>query len=719
MVAIPFDIPMNYKLTNLTLKYLSLQTINRNRTKMNLIKTMTLACGIAVLACSCQQKCNEAEEFKYSVDQFADLQILRYRIPGWDSLSLDQKAYIYELSEAAKCGRDILFDQNFKYNIKIRKTLEAIIEANPAKENDPEWDKFMVYAKRVFFSSGIHHHYSEDKFFPECSKEYFEALLDGINYQAQPSEDCSYQGNELSAEELLDVIYNPETYLHRRYPNSDKDILLASATNLYDGSISKKEAEEFYAKMEDPKDERPVAYGLNSRLAKVDGNIVEQVYCSNGLYGNAINAIISHLEKAKEHAQNDMQRKAISELVEYYTTGSLQMWDQYNITWVQDTLSIVDFVNGFIEDYCDPMGRKAAWESSVNFKDVEASRRTEIISANAQWFEDNSPINPEFKKKEVKGVSAKVITVACIGGECFPATPIGINLPNSNWIRKEYGSKSVTIANITDAYNKAADENPKSVTNEFYWDENDIAMLKKYKNITSDLHTDLHECLGHGSGQLLPGVSPNALGEYNSTLEEARADLFGLYYLADPKMVELGIVPDAEAYKAEYLGQMVNGLFTQFARVELGRPNTESHMQDRKLIAQWCYENGLASATGAKEDVIEQRFRDGKRYFVINNYEALRELFGKLLAEIQRIKSEGDYKAGKNLVETYAINIDPELHKEVRERYASLEIKPYKGFINPTIRPVEKNGEIVDYEVVYNNDYLAQMMELGSKYSFL
>ncbi len=686
---------------------------------------MTLACGLAlaVSACNCNCSKEQAQDFKYGIDQFADLQILRYQIPGWDSLSFEQKAYIYELSEAAKCGRDILFDQNFKYNLKIRKTLEEVIAANGSKVEgeDAEWDKFMVYAKRVFFSNGIHHHYSEDKFFPECSKEYFASLLQSINYgeDAASANGLSFQGAKLSAEELLDVIYNRESWLHRRYPASDKDIVLASATNFYDGNVSKQEVEAFYAAMEDPKDEKPVSYGLNSRLAKVDGKVVEQVYCANGLYGGAIKEIISHLERAKAYAQNDVQVKCIDELVEYYRTGDLKMWDQYNITWVQDTASIVDFVSGFIEDYGDPMGRKASWEATVNFKDVEASHRTEVISANAQWFEDNSPIDPKFKKAEVKGVSAKVITVACIAGDCFPSTPIGINLPNSNWIRKEYGSKSVTIANITDAYNKAADESPKSVTSEFYWDENDMALLKKYRNLTSDLHTDLHECLGHGSGQLLPGVSPNALGEYNSTLEEARADLFGLYYLADPKMVELGIVPDDQAYKAEYLSQMVNGLFTQFARVELGRPNTESHMQDRKLIAQWCYENGLASVTGAEKDVIEQKVRDGKRYFVINDYQALRALLGKLLAEVQRIKSEGDYAAGKALVEKYAINIDPELHKEVRERYASLEIKPYKGFINPTIVPVEKDGKVVDYRVEYGCSYLDQMMELGAKYSFL
>ncbi len=674
---------------------------------MNFLKTMLCVCGLGLVAASCSQVSQTNEEpFKYTVDEFADLQILRYRIPGWDSLSLQQKAYIYHLSEAGKCGRDILFNQNFKYNLGIRKILERIIKGYAGDRECQEWNQFLTYAKRVFFSNGIHHHYAEDKFIPECSQEYFKSLMESLNMES-------------STYEYLPVIFDPELYPQRKYTGSEKDIIAASAVNFYGEGITKDEVNKFYDAMEDPKDPTPLAYGINSRLVKKDGKLVEEVYKAGGRYSNSINAILLHLGKAIEYAENDAQKDYIQKLMEYYRTGSLETWDEYNVAWVQENQGQVDFINGFIEDYNDPLGRKATWESSVNFKDIEASRRTQIISDNAQWFEDNSPVKPEFKKKEVKGVTAKVINVACIGGDCFPATPIGINLPNSNWIRKEYGSKSVTIANITDAYNLAAEESPKSLTNEFSYSDIEKALIKEHGSLTGNLHTDLHECLGHGSGQLLPGVSATALGEYNSTLEEARADLFGLYYIADPKLVELGILPNGEAYKAEYINFIVNGLFTQFVRIELGKTNTEAHMQDRKLIAEWCYENGLKENTGAEQDVIEKVVREGKTYFKINDYTALRGLFGKLLAEVQRIKSEGDYKAGKELVEKYAVHINPELHKEVKERYASLELKPYKGFINPTITPeYNKKGEIVDYKVVYNNDFLEQMMEYGEKYSF-
>lgn len=674
---------------------------------MNILKTMTILCGLglATAACTCETKTNE-EPFKYVVDEFADVQILRYKIPGWDSLSLNQKAYIYHLSEAAKCGRDILFDQNFKYNLKIRKTLENIIRNYKGDTQSEEYNHFLDYAKRVFFSNGIHHHYAEDKFIPACSQDYFKSLMQAT-------------GQEALCEELLPVIFDPALYPQRKYTGKEKDLLLASAVNFYSDDITKDEANAFYSKMENAKDNTPVSYGLNSKLIKEKGKIKEEVYKADGLYGKAIQQIIKHLEDASTVAENETQKEYIAKLISYYQTGCLKTWDQYNVLWVQDTASQIDFVNGFIEDYNDPLGRKATWESVVNFKDLDASKRTQIISDNAQWFEDHSPINPKFKKEKVKGVSAKVITVACLGGDCYPATPIGINLPNADWIRKDYGSKSVTIANITSAYNKAAEESPKNMTNEFYWDDHDKNLIKKYKGVTSDLHTDLHECLGHGSGQLLPGVSPNTLREYNSALEEARADLFALYYLADPKMVELGIVPDAEAYKAEYLGQVVNGLFTQFTRVELGKTNTQAHMQDRKLIAQWCYEKGLKENNpGATQDVIEKKTRDGKTYFTVTDYTKLRGLYGSLLAEIQRIKSEGDFNAGKNLIETYAVNIDPVLHKEVKERYASLDLKPYKGFINPDIVPVTENGKITDYTVVYNNDFLKQMLEYGEKYSY-
>ena len=668
---------------------------------------MLCVCGFGLAAASCSQGTQSKEEpFKYTVDEFADIQVLRYRIPGWDSLTLQQKAYIYHLSEAGKCGRDILFSQNFEHNLGIRRMLEGIIDNYKGDRECDQWQKFMVYAKRVFFSNGIHHHYAEDKIMPECTQEYFASLLDDV----KAAKECY---------DYLPIMFDPALYPQRKYTGSDKDIVANSAVNFYGEGVTRKEADKFYAAMEDPKDPRPLAYGINTRLVKKNGKLVEEVYKVGGRFSNSISVIIGHLAKAAEYAENQAQKDYIALLIEYYKTGDLKTWDDYNVAWVQENQGQVDFVNGFIEDYNDPLGRKATWESSINFKDIAASRRTQLISDNAQWFEDNSPVNDNFKKKEVKGVTAKVINVACIGGDCFPATPIGINLPNSNWIRKEYGSKSVTIANITDAYNLAAEESPKSMTNEFSWDDEEKRLVKEYGNLTGNLHTDLHECLGHGSGQLLPGVSATALGEYNSTLEEARADLFGLYYVADQKLVELGILPNEEAYKAEYINFIKNGIFTQFVRIELGKTNTEAHMQDRKLISEWCYENGLKEKTGAEKDVIEKVVKDGKTYFVINDFQALRGLFGKLLAEVQRIKSEGDYKAGKELVEKYAVHINPDLHKEVKERYASLELKPYKGFINPTIVPVTgSNGEVTDYKVVYNNNYLEQMMEYGKKYSF-
>lgn len=668
---------------------------------------MLYTCMFGTALTSCSQATQTKEEpFKYTVDEFADLQILRYRIPGWDSLTLKQKAYIYHLGEAAKCGRDILFDQNFKYNLQIRKTLENIIENYTGDRESQEYKDFLVYAKRVFFSNGIHHHYAEDKIIPQCSQEYFKSLMTAT-------------GQEAECAELLPVIFDPQLYPQRKYTGKERDLIEASAVNFYGDNITKDEVNKFYAAMARPGDTMPLAYGLNSRLVKENGKLVEEVYKINGRYSNSIKEITRHLEEAIPYAENDTQKAYIRKLIEYYNTGSLKTWDEFNIAWVQDNGSQVDFVNGFIEDYNDPLGRKATWESVVNFKDPEASKRTHIISENAQWFEDNSPVNKAFKKEEVKGVSAKVITVACLGGDSYPATAIGINLPNSNWIRKDYGSKSVTIANITDAYDKAALESPKSLLSEFAWDEQEIELAKKYGSLTGNLHTDLHECLGHGSGKLLPGTSDAALGEYSSALEEARADLFALYYLADPKMLELGIVPDAQAYKAEYANFIRNGIFTQFTRVEPGKTNTQAHMQDRKLISQWCYEKGLKENNpGATQDVIEKRVKDGKTYFVINDYDKLRGLFGQLLAEVQRIKSEGDFNAGKALIETYAVHIDPALHKEVLERFAALNLKPYKGFINPTITPVEKDGKIVDYTISYNNDYLGQMLEYGKKYAF-
>lgn len=661
-----------------------------------LSKMITIA-GLAAALASCSDKAAENGEFRYLIDEFADLKIMRYQVPGWDALSLQQKEYVYHLSEAAKYGRDIIWMQNCKYNLQIRKALENILENYEGDRTCEEWAKFETYAKRVFFSNGIHHHYAEDKFFPECSQDYFNTLMNAVG------EDDA---------ELEYFIYDPGVFPARKVM-SGNDIVAESAVNFYE-NVTRAEVEALYAAMVDPSDKTPISYGLNSRVVKgEDGMVREDVYKVGGLYGAALEKICAELEKAAAVAENDTQKAYIADLVAYYQSGDLNLWDEYNIKWVNDTLGTVDFVNGFVEDYNDPLGRKATWEGLVNFKDAEASLRTELISENAQWFEDNSPVDARFKKKEVKGVTAKVINVAVLAGDCYPAAPIGINLPNADWIRREHGSKSVTIANLTSAYNMAAQESPKNQLGEFAWSEEEIALEKKYGALTNDLHTDLHECLGHGSGQLLPGTSPNALGEYSSALEETRADLFGLYYLADPKMVELGIVPDMEAYKAQYSSFIRNGIFTQFTRVELGKKNMESHMQDRKLIAQWCYEKGLA------DNVIEKKVRDGKTYFVVNDFEALRGLFGDLLAEVQRIKSEGDYEAGKALVETYAVNIDYDLHKEVLDRYASLGLKPYGGFVNPDIVPVKKGGKVVDYKIEYAESYLDQMLHYGKKYSTL
>ena len=664
---------------------------------MKLFGKMITIAGVAAALTSCSDKAAQNGDFKYLMDEFADLKIMRYQVPGWDALTLQQKEYVYHLSEAAKYGRDIIWMQNCKYNLRIRKTLENILENYDGDRTCEDWKKFETYAKRVFFSNGIHHHYAEDKFFPECSRDYFHDLMAAVG------EDDA---------ELEYFIYDPAVFPARKVMGG-KDIVAESAVNFYEG-VTRAEVEAFYAAMMDPADKTPVSYGLNSRVVKgKDGIVREEVYKVGGLYGPALEKICAELEKAAAVAENETQKAYIADLVAYYRSGDLKLWDEYNIKWVNDTLGTVDFVNGFVEDYNDPLGRKATWEGLVNFKDAEASLRTELISENAQWFEDNSPVDARFKKKEVKGVSAKVINVAVLAGDCYPAAPIGINLPNADWIRREHGSKSVTIANLTSAYNMAAQESPKNLLSEFAWSEEEIAAEKKYGALTNDLHTDLHECLGHGSGQLLPETSPNALGEYSSALEETRADLFGLYYLADPKLVELGILPDMEAYKAQYSSYIRNGIFTQFNRVEFGKKNMEAHMQNRKLIADWCYEKGLA------DNVIEKKVRDGKTYFVVNDFEALRGLFGDLLAEVQRIKSEGDYEAGKALVETYAVNIDPQLHREVLDRYASLGLKPYGGFLNPDIVPVEKNGEVVDYEIVYNDDYIAQMLHYGKKYATL
>ena len=664
----------------------------------HIFKMMIVIGSAAAIAGACStpgQK--EQDSFKYTIDSFADLKVMRYQIPGWENLTLRQKEYAFHLSEAAKYGRDILWDQNCKDNLRVRHAIEAILESNV--QDSPQWQDFLVYAKRVFFSNGIHHHYAEDKIFPACPREYFASLLKEAG---------------IDDPELLDIIYDPAIYPQRRSTETSGDIVKQSAVNFYE-NVTRAEVEKYYAGIVDPSDPHPISYGLNTKVVKgKDGVIRELPWKIGGIYSPAIEKICEELAKAREVAENDIQKRALGLLIEYYNTGDLRKWDEFNIEWVKDTIGTVDFINGFIEDYNDPLGRKASWEGYVNIKDFEASRRTETLSANAQWFEDHSPVDPRFRKEKVKGVSAKVINAVCLAGDSYPSTPIGINLPNADWIRKEHGSKSVTIANITHTYDYAAQELPASTLKEFAYNDKEIEFEKKWGTIASEIHTDLHECLGHGSGQLLPGVSTTAMGEYASALEEARADLFGLYYTADPKMVELGIMPDPEAYKAEYANYIRNGLMVQFTRVELGRPNTEAHMQNRKLVAEWCLEKG------AKDKVIEKKVRNGKTYFVVNDYVKLRALFAELLGEIQRIKSEGDYEAGKALIETYAVHIDPELHKEVLERYKALNLKPYGGFVNPEIQVVYgEDGSVKDYTPVYTDDYLGQMLLYGKKYGTL
>lgn len=660
---------------------------------------LTAISSLAAVSCSQKKNGNVADDgFNYTIDQFADLKIMRYKVPGWDALSLKQKEYAYHLSEAAKYGRDITWDQYCRYNLPLRHILENIIENyNGDREND-DFKDFIVYAKRVFFSNGVHHHYAEDKFFPDCPKDYFKSLMSAVGSADQ---------------ELLDFVYDTKAYPQRRSTSKEGDIVSLSAVNFYE-NVNRKEVENYYASIMKPNDAEPVSYGLNSKLVKdASGKIREDFWKVGGIYGPALKKISDELKKAAAVAENPIQEKALKLLCEYYRTGDLKLWDAFNIEWVKDTVGQVDFINGFIEDYDDPLGRKATWEGYVHIKDSAASARTAALSANAQWFEDNSPVDSRFKKVRVKGISAKVVNAVAMAGACYPSTPIGINLPNADWIRKEHGSKSVTIANITHTYSYSAEESPKNVLNEYAYSQKEIDDYKKYGAYDNEVHTDLHECLGHGSGQLLPGVSPTALGEYQSALEEARADLFGLYYIADPKMVELGIIPNVDAYKPQYANYIRNGLLTQFSRVELGRKNTEAHMQNRQLIAAWCYEKG------SEANVIEKKVNKGKTYFVVNDYEALRGLFADLLAEIQRIKSEGDYEAGKNLIETYAVNIDPVLHKEIKQRYEALDLKPYGGFINPDIVPVEQDGVIVDYKLVYSDDFLAQQLEYGKKYRTL
>lgn len=615
---------------------------------------------------SCHEK--KTEDAPWILDRFDDIKILRYEVPGFAELPPREKELIYYLAEAAKCGRDIMFDQNFKYNLPVRRTLEVIYENYDGDRTTPEWKALEKYLKKVWFANGIHHHYSNDKFVPEFPKEYFLAVAESI-----PVEKFGDELNALRAV-VCEAIFNPELYKTQLNQAEGQDLVATSANNYYEG-VTQAEAEDFYRAMADPADPEPVSYGLNSKLVKdEDGTIRERVWKVGGMYSPAIEKIVYWLEKAQGVAQ-EPQKATIAALIDYYKTGNLHDFDRYNILWVRDTVSNVDFVNGFIEDYGDPLGRKASWESLVNFMDKEACRRTEVISENAQWFEDHSPVDSAYRKKVVKGVSAKVITAAMLGGDCYPATPIGINLPNADWIRKEHGSKSVTIDNITYAYAQAA--HGDGFLEEFMLRPEDRERIDKYGKLADDLHTDLHECLGHGSGQLAPGVKGGELKNYTSTLEEARADLFGLYYLGDPKMVELGLIPSLDVAYAEYARYIMNGMMTQLARIEPGKNVEEAHMRNRKLIAEWCYEQGKP------DNVIEWVEQDGKTYVVVNDYTKLRELLGRMLREVQRIKSEGDFEAGKALVEKYAVTVDPKLHAEVLTRYKALDIEPYCGFTKP------------------------------------
>ena len=659
-------------------------------------------------ACKGEQEVQK-DTFDYTVEQFADLQLLRYKVHGFEELPLKQKELVYYLSEAALHGRDILFDQNGKYNLVIRKMLETVYTDYQGDRTDTNFVNLEIYLKRVWFSNGIHHHYGADKFVPGFTPEFFKKALESVGEDKLPIGEG--ETLDMLCEEVFPVIFNPQVMAKRVNQADGEDLVLTSASNYYDG-LTQQEAEEFYAKMKTPNDTMPVMYGMNSRLVKENGRVYEKVWKSGGLYGQAIDKIIYWLDKAKGVAENDKQKAVIEKMIQFYKDGDLKTFDEYAILWVKDLDSRVDFVNGFTESYGDPLGMKSSWESIVNFKDLVSTKRTELISDNAQWFEDHSPVDKRFKKEEVKGVSAKVITAAIIAGDLYPATAIGINLPNSNWIRSVHGSKSVTIGNFTDAYNKAAHGN--GFSDEFVYSEIEKEYLEKYGDLTGDLHTDLHECLGHGSGQLLPGVDPDALKAYGSTIEEARADLFGLYYLPDAKMRELGLTPHDDAYKAEYYSFMMNGLMTQLVRIELGNNVEEAHMRNRQLIAKWVFEKGAA------DQVVELVKKDGKTYVKVNDYEKLRNLFGQLLSEIQRIKSEGDFEAARQLVENYAVKVDPELHKEVLARYEKLNLAPYKGFVNPVyVAETDAEGNITDVKISYGESYAEQMLRYSKDYANL
>ena len=673
------------------------------------MKTLTfislMTTSVACLGSCTNPAASDAQQ-PWIVDRFDDIKVIRYEVPRFERLPLEQKELIYYLAEAAKCGRDILFDQNCAANLPIRRTLETLYLNYKGDRTSDEWKALEKYLKKVWFANGIHHHYSNDKFVPEFTESYFLGVCESI-----PVERFGELNGMIGM--VCNAIFNPEMYKTRLNQRAGDDLLWTSSGNYY-RNVRQAEAEKFYADMAaaDAGNPEPVSYGLNSQLVKEEktGCIYERVWKVGGMYSPAIEKIVYWLEKAQAVAK-EPQKSNIAALVSYYKTGDLKEFDRYNIGWVKDTVSNVDFINGFIEDYGDPLGRKAAWEGNVNFMDKEACHRTEVISENAQWFEDHSPVAEAYRKPVVKGVSAKVITVAMLGGDCYPSTPIGINLPNADWIRKEYGSKSVTIDNITYAYDMAAHGN--GFNEEFVLRAEDRERMDKYGKLADDLHTDLHECLGHGSGQLAPGVKGGELKSYGSTLEETRADLFGLYYLGDPKMVELGLVPSFDVAKAGYAKYILNGMMTQLARVELGKNVEESHMRNRKLISEWCYERGKA------DNVIEMVKENGKTYVVVNDFEKLRGLFGEMLREVQRIKSEGDYEAGRKLVEQYAVVVDPELHKEVRDRYYALNIEPYGGFVNPEFELVEKDGKVVDVKISYPANYVEQMLGYSKNYSFL
>lgn len=675
---------------------------------MRSLVKMVAVTGVLVSTIACNNVSQDSG-FKWKVDRFADVEILRYQVKGFDSLALQEKLMIYYLSQAAIEGRDILFDQNGAYNLAIRRTLEAVYRDYKGDKKAPNFIAMEEYLKRVWFSNGIHHHYSNDKFTPSFSQDFLEEAVKSVSPELLYLADSETVDSRLSA--ILPVIFDPAVMPKRVNQAEGADLVVTSAGNYYQG-VTQKEAEDFYAQMKNPKDLRPVSYGLNSRLVKQDGKLIEQVWREGGLYGQAIEKVSYWLAKAMPYAANDHQKRVIAQLIEFNKTGDLSMFDSYCIDWVSDIDSRVDFVNGFTETYGDPLGLKGSWESLVNFKDIEATKRTIKISDNAQWFEDHSPVDPQYKKREVKGVSAKVITAAMLGGDCYPASPLGINLPNSNWIRKEYGSKSVTIENIAYAYDQASQGS--GFGQEFIWSDTERESIGQYGFLTDNLHTDLHECLGHGSGQLLPGVDPDALKNYGAPIEEARADLFALYFLADPKAVEIGLVPNDQAYKAEYYRYIMNGYMTQLVRIEQGRDIEQAHMRNRHLIAQWVFEKG------ASDKVVELRDKEGKSYIVINDYQALRELFGQLLAEIQRIKSNGDFEAAKSMVERYAVKIDPTFHKQILARYATLKLAPYKGFVNPIYQPVYNDKkEIIDVKLSYEESFIDQHLRYSKDHSWL